>query len=102
MERTLNRDIGKKCRRFTISTTSKVDPAGVFSATEATEVVIWADTAFVYSIGETPTTALPSEAATGDIVWPANMAARIGIPAGQKIAAASLSGAGTVVIMPGV
>lgn len=102
MERTLNRDIGKKCRRFTLSATSKVDPAGIFSATENTEVVIWADTAFVYNIGETPSITLPTEATTGDIVWPANVPARIGIPAGHKIAAATTTGTGNINILPGV
>jgi hypothetical protein len=102
MERTLNRDIGKKCRRFTLSTTSKVDPAGVFSTTENTEVVIWADCAFVYSIGDAPSVTLPTEATSGDVVWPANVPARIGIPAGQRIAAAAVTGTGNIVIMPGV
>ena len=102
MERTLNRAIGKKCRRFSISTSSKVDPVGVFSTTENTDVVIWADCAFAYSIGDAPSVTLPNEGNTGDVVWPANMVARIGIPAGQKIAAAAISGTGYINLLPGV
>lgn len=102
MELTLKRELAKKCRRFTLSTTSKIDPAGVFSADAPTEVIIWADAAFVYSIGENPATSLPTEATTGDIVWPANVPARIGVPAGQRIAAATVTGTGNIVICPGV
>jgi hypothetical protein len=102
MELTINRELAKKCRRFAISATSKVDPAGVFSADSGTEVVIWADTAFVYAIGENPATSLPNEATTGDVVWPANVPARIGVPAGHKIAAATVTGTGNIVICPGV
>jgi hypothetical protein len=102
MDMTLKRELAKKCRRFTLSTASKVDPAGVFSAEVGTEVVIWADAAFVYNIGETPATSLPTEGTTGDVVWPANVPIRIGIPAGHRIAAATVTGTGNIVICPGV
>jgi len=102
MELTINRELQSKCRRWSISASSKQDPNGVFSATDPVEVVIWADTAFVYKIGSNPTTQLPSETTTGDMVWPANTVARIGVPAGQKIAAATVTGTGTIVICPGI
>jgi hypothetical protein len=102
MELTLLRETAQACRRFTLSTASKVDPAGVFSATNPTEVVIWADAAFVFDIGTSPATTLPSEATPGDVVWPANVPARIVVPAGHRIAAATVTGTGNLVICPGV
>ncbi len=102
MELTINRELAKKCRRFAISATSKVDPAGAVNDYDPMEVVIWADVPFVYAIGENPATSLPNESTTGDVVWPANVPARIGVPAGHKIAAATVTGTGNIVICPGV
>ena len=102
MDQTLNRKGARDCRRFSLSTTSKVDPLGPINSETQYDVVMWADVPFVYAVGSSPSVVLPTESTLGDAVWPANVPIRISVMAGHRIAAAAVTGTGALTILPGV
>lgn len=70
------------------------------SATIDVPFVLWATTAFTYTIGaSTPTALKPVAGTPGDRTWPANIPLRVRVPAGMSIAALALTGTGDLYAM---